>query len=122
MKTINPKLIKKIFLTLSFICLASTSHAMCLKECGTSGTRHPLITPTIQYQDSHAQTQQNQHSFNRENSHDLTRSKNAIGGDVNIKVGHEKMEFSNGANGLVNASITSIVNLGDTVNNGDTHN
>lgn len=99
--------------------LASNSEAACFQNCLASVDATKPMTEKTDLQNSY---NQNQNSFNREKSHDMTNSKNAILGDMNFRIGHERMEFSAGDNAQVNASITSIVNLGDAVSTGDTHN
>ncbi len=108
---------KMIIISGLLLLLASNSEATCFQNCMASGntSNTATIKPVMK-------TMLDQPTVNREKSHDMTNSKNAILGDMNIKIGHDRMEFSNGANGQVNASITSIINLGDTVSTGDTHN
>lgn len=95
----------------------TSAEALCLKDCQHSGGQ---IQPRhkISFHDS----SQASDSFNRSQSPDVSSSKNAITGDLHLQVGHQHMEIdnSNSANSNINASVTSVINLGDVITTGDT--
>lgn len=96
----------------------SSSEALCLKNCLQSeGQIQPRNR--ISLHDSSKVSE----SFNRKKSHDVSNSKNAITGDLHIQVGHQRMEIdnSNSPNSAINASVTSVINLGDVISTGDSH-
>ena len=98
--------------------VGTSAEALCLKECQNSeGQIQPKNK--ISFHDSSRASR----SFNREKSHDISNSKNTIAGDINLQIGHERIEIgnANSPNSNINASITSIVNLGDTTSTGDSH-
>ena len=97
--------------------MGTSSEAMCLKECQNhEGQIQPANK--ISFRDSHDSFQAS-NSFNRTKSPDISSSKNTMTGDIYLQVGHQQMKIdnSNSANSSINASVTSVINLGDT---GDT--
>lgn len=115
---------KMIMIAGFLLFLASNSEAACFRNCLASGNATNAATagPVMKTMLDQPVISESQHSSNREKSHDVANTKNAVIGDMNFKIGHDKMEFSAGNNSQVNASITSIINLGDTVSTGDRHN
>lgn len=108
----------RIVATLLLSLIGTSSEALCLKECQSSdGQIQPKSK--ISFHDSSRASD----SFNRSKSHDVSNSKNAITGDLHVQVGHQHLEIdnSNSANSNINASVTSVINLGDVVTTGDTH-
>ena len=107
-------MIQKITLWFSVLLFPLTGHALCLQDCATQSTSR---NTSFNYQASQQQFTRNNDSFNREKSHNMGDTKNSIVGDVNIRVGHEHMDISglqNSSNAMINASVTSVVNLGDS--------
>lgn len=88
----------------------TSSFAVCLQNCTSEST-----------------SRQNAPNFNsigtganrvqyRERSHNTRDVKNSVMGDVNIRVGHDKLDIkmdSNSSSNTVDASVTSTIILGD---------
>lgn len=102
-----------IFLTSLF---SLSANALCLRDCETS-----LVigkgSPQINYQSSRNSARY-EGSFNREKSPNTGDVRNSVLGDVNIRNGHERVEINgiHSNHAMIDTSITSIVNLGDTTN------
>lgn len=98
-------------LLLGMTLLSSVAHAVCLKNCEdmTSSRTLKAIQPTeggISF-----------HQEPRQNSHNYGDMKNSVGGDMNIRVGHEKIEIgglSNSTGNMIDTSINSVIVLGDS--------
>lgn len=93
--------------------------ATCLVDCEVPNTSPSFINQ--QNTQMNATNMQNtaRESFNRDRSHDMGNVKNSVVGDVYIRNGHDHMEISNlhsQQNVMIDASINSVVNLGDTRN------
>lgn len=108
----------RIIMTFLLSLIGTSSEALCLKDCQSPGGQ---IQPKnkVSFHDSSRASD----SFNRSQSPDVSNSKNAITGDLHIQVGHQHMEIDNAgsSNSSINASVTSVINLGDVVTTGDTH-
>ncbi|MBI4374295.1 MAG: hypothetical protein HY542_05400 [Deltaproteobacteria bacterium] len=90
------------------------SHALCLKECQmaqNSGQRG-----SINNMGPSTNTQNNQ-ADQRYRSHNFGDASTNVMGDMNIQVGHEKIEIKgmeNSTNSVIDASISSTIILGNT--------
>lgn len=100
--------------------MGASLEAACLKDCQSRGTQ---IRPRnkISYQDTHDSFRASE-SFNRTKSPDISHSKNTIAGDLYFQVGHQNLKINNSgsSNSPINASVTSVINLGDVTTTGDT--
>ncbi|MBI4211090.1 MAG: hypothetical protein HY540_00485 [Deltaproteobacteria bacterium] len=93
-----------------FIAVPLTASALCLENC-VDRKPEPLASMALTSpQDTTIEPQM------RERSHNTADVKNSVMGDVNIRVGHEKLEIrSEGTShsNTVDASIQSTIILGD---------
>ncbi|MBI2082501.1 MAG: hypothetical protein HYT76_02935 [Deltaproteobacteria bacterium] len=88
------------------------SHALCLKECQMGDTTQK---GTIQNYGPSTNTQNNQ-ADRRDGSHNYGDASMNIMGDMNIQVGHEKIEIKgmkDSTNSMIDASINSTIILGN---------
>lgn len=101
----------KILLTsITLIILPALSFALCLTEC-RQGTSKPIIS-----NDNHSVGYKSDEVNYRERSHNTGDVKNSVMGDMNIRIGHERLDIrmdSNSSNNSVDASISSTIILGD---------
>ncbi|MBI2501087.1 MAG: hypothetical protein HYW02_06430, partial [Deltaproteobacteria bacterium] len=102
--------IKTVFLTILSLLLSPSLFAFCLQECerGSAGRKGPSAIGSV----GSIGWQSND---NRLRSHNFGNNSTAILGDMNIRVGHERIEINgmrDSQNSMIDASITSIVNLG----------
>lgn len=96
-----------IILMLITMIMPMTADALCLQNC-----QKPNAVPTFNSVGGY----QRNAVRSRERSHNTGDVKNSVMGDVNIKVGHEKLDIkmSSGAkNNTVDASVNSTIILGD---------
>lgn len=106
MKNKNTKWMTIIMGAMILATLASDAHSLCVKDCEMKGVRPRFDTFTAN----------SGMSPYRERSHNTGDVKNSVMGDVNIKVGHEKLNInidSKGDDHMVDASINSTIILGD---------
>ncbi|MDO8462383.1 MAG: hypothetical protein Q7S98_05960 [Deltaproteobacteria bacterium] len=102
------KMKKRLIGILPFLLFPLTVQAVCLTNCETTvATTNNNDGASIGVQSSDR----------RERSHNFGNNNTAILGDVNIRVGHENLTinggFGEGKNNVIDASITSFINLGD---------
>lgn len=91
--------------------LPTLSEAMCLKDCASSAPKFS-IQPIINWPSNISA----QNFENRDRSPDMGDVKNSVLGDMNIHVGHKKVDIktdSNSSNNLIDASVNSTIILGD---------
>lgn len=87
------------------------SEAMCLKDCVSSAPK--LSMPPLLNWPSNISAQNLE---NRDRSPDMGDVKNSVVGDMNIHVGHKRVDIktdSSSSNNLIDASINSTIILGD---------
>ncbi len=110
----------RIIASLLLSLIGTSSEALCLKDCrGSGGPIQPRNK--ISFHDSHDSSRTSD-SFNRMKSPDVSNSKNTIAGDLHFQVGHQNLKINNSgsSNSPINASVTSVINLGDVTTTGDT--
>lgn len=84
--------------------LPQLAEATCLQNCDNSSNTQ-LNNSSIGYQSNERRTR----------SHNFGNNSTAILGDVNINVGHKRIDITgmkDSQNSMIDASITSIVNVG----------
>jgi hypothetical protein len=92
-----------------FFFTPTLSQAMCLKDCGPAAPKFiapPLLNWAVSAQNFE----------NRVKSPETGDVKNSVVGDMNIHVGHKRVDIktdSNSSNNLIDASINSTIILGD---------
>lgn len=107
----------KILMMQVLLLIPSLAQAACFRDCESSGTPEASFIRGPQ-NNSMGNASQNNDSFNRFGSADTGNVNKSIVGDVLIRNGHEQMTISgiNSQQTMIDASITSVVNLGDTTN------
>ena len=94
---------------LPILLFSSLSQALCLKDCQSS-QRGTIRTagPSTNYQQNQADQRVNSHNFGDTSTN--------VMGDMNIQVGHEKVEIKgmeNSTNSVIDTSINSTIILGN---------
>lgn len=107
----NKLKIAQIVLSAFFFLAPSLSDALCLKECTIQMPR-----PQISFDNRSLMGPTYNNTTFRERSPNIGNIKNGVAGDMNIRVGHERVDIktdSNSNNNTIDASINSTIILGD---------
>ncbi len=88
-------------LIIALLLLPATSRAICLKDCTSTAQR----TESDRFDSGDY----------REKSHNTGNVRNSVMGDMNVNVGHKRLNLNigSGSNNTVDASINSTIILGD---------
>ena len=108
---------RAVLLTGGLLLLPWHVQATCLVDCEAAPSNASPVFQQNTQMNVNTMHNTTRESFNRDHSHDMGNVKNSIVGDVYIRNGHEHMEISDvhsQQNVMIDASITSVVNLGDT--------
>lgn len=118
MKMITFYQVRAGFVLILLLLLPLKGQATCLVDCESSSSGDVSHFGNQYTQQASQLSNTNTDSNNRDHSHDMGNVKNSIVGDVYIRNGHEHMEIHDvhSQNAFIDASITSVVNLGDTRN------
>lgn len=99
----------KIITTILILVIPAISHSICLENCDEA--RPPISFDSLSF--NGAQTSNMNYGSPNYNTGDV---KNSVLGDMNIRVGHEKVDINMDANSsgnTVDTSINSTIILGD---------
>jgi hypothetical protein len=100
------KLVLKVLSTFLLLLSSSSSQALCLRDCSSEGlTLKSPVQRKTQFQPPER----------RQKSHNFGDNNTAIVGDMNIHVGHNRIDIrgmSDSKNSMIDASVTSVINLG----------